>query len=201
MQRVSRCHKTHEAAIPQLGVSATPTDTMTFDDGDASGQWLSAARVLELDLDRPEWVDLRFEDCDLSGVTARDFVMRRVEFRGTRLRGVAFASGQYDDGLLLDCRTDDLAWRFSRLRNVTFRNCDLANADFYAATFEHVTFGSCNLRNARFHAATVKCLRITDCDLRGVSGALDLKGAVLDLADLPSLAPSLAGEAGIELVD
>jgi uncharacterized protein YjbI with pentapeptide repeats len=182
-------------------VSATPAGGLSLDEDDAAEQWIEGARILELDLDRPEWVDLRFEECDLSGVVAKDVVMRRVAFRNTRLRGVAFANGQYDDGLLLDCPTDELTMRFTRLRNVIFRDCDLSNADFYSATFEHVTFDSCRLQAARFHAATVKCLRITDCDLTGVTGALDLRGAVVDVADLASLAPSLAGEAGIELVD
>jgi uncharacterized protein YjbI with pentapeptide repeats len=198
---VTRCRKSHDAAIPQLGVSATASDALVLDEVDASNQWMGGARVLELELDRPEWVDLRFEECDLSGVVARDFVMRRVQFRATRLRGVAFTNGQYDDGLLLDCKTDELSLRFTRLRNVTFRGCDLSNADFYSATFEHVTIESCSLRGARFHSADVKCLRIKDCDMLGIAGALDLKGAVIDFADLPSLAPSLAGEAGIELVD
>ena len=198
---MARCRKSHDATIPQLGVTAAPVDALVLDDVDASSQWVSGARVLELELDRPEWLDLRFEGCDLSGVVAKDFMMRRVQFRTTRLRGVAFTNGQYDDGLLLDCKTDELSMRFSRLRNVTFRDCDLSGADFYSATFEHVTIESCSLRGARFHSADVKCLRIKDCDMSGLAGGLDLKGAVLDLADLPSLAPSLAGEAGIELVD
>jgi uncharacterized protein YjbI with pentapeptide repeats len=198
---VTRCRKSHDATIPQLGVAAEPSDALVLDDVDAANQWVGGARVLELELDRPEWLDLRFEECDLSGVVAKDFVMRRVQFRATRLRGVSFANGQYDDGLLLDCKTDELSLRFTRLRNVTFRGCDLSNADFYSAIFEHVTFESCSLRGARFHSADVKCLRIKDCDLLGIAGALDLRGAVLDFADLPSLAPSLAGEAGIELVD
>lgn len=187
--------------IPQLGVAAEPVAALALDEDDASNQWVEGARILELELDRPEWVDLRFEECDLSGVVAKDFVMRRVAFHETRLRGVAFANGQYDDGLLVDCRTDELSMRFSRLRNVTFRRCDLAGADFYNTTFEHVTFDSCSLRGARFNAATIKCLEIDSCDMTGLVGALDLKGAVMKLDDLQTLAPSLASEAGIQLTD
>lgn len=201
MRPGTKCGKSHEATLPQLGVTAQPSGALVLDEDDAASQWVSGARVLELDLDRPEWLDLRFEDCDLSAVVAKDMVMRRVAFRTTRLRGVAFANGQYDDGLLLDCTTDELSMRFTRLRNVIFRDCDLSNADFYSATFEHVTIDSCSLRGARFHAATVKCLRITACDLLGVTGAMDLKGAVIDVDDLAGLAPSLASEAGIELAD
>lgn len=195
------CRKPHAATPPNLSADAPSGDELLLDDGDASNQWLSGVRVLELDLDRPQLVDLRLDECDLSGVTATGFGMRRVAMRGTRLRGVSLAKGQYDDGLLVDCVTDELSMRFSRLRNVTFRDCDLAGADFYQATFEHVTFEGCRLRMSRFHAVTISCLRITNCDLSGLVGALDLKGAQLDIGDLPSLAPSLANEVGIELTD
>lgn len=196
-----RCSKPHGATPPNLSATAPSSEVLVLDDGDAADQWLSGVRVLELDLDRPQLVDLRLDECDLSGISANGFGMRRVAMRGTRLRGVSLSKGQYDDGLLEDCATDELSMRFSGLRNVVFRNCDLTGADFYQATFEHVTFEGCRLRMARFHAATIKCLRITDCDLSGLAGALDLKGAVVSAADLPSLAPSLAGEAGIELSD
>lgn len=172
-----------------------------LDDGDAANQWVSGVRILELDLDRPQLVDLRFDGCDLSGIVATGFGMRRVAMRGTRLRSVSLVKGQYDDGLLEECVTDEFSMRFSRLRNVTFRDCDLTGADFYQATFEHVSFEGCRLRTARFHAATIKCLRISNCDMSGLAGALDLKGAVVDVADLASLAPSLAGEVGIELAE
>ncbi len=186
---------------PNLSADTPSGDGLILDDGDASKQWVSGVRVLELDLDRPQLVDLRFDDCDLSGLVATGFGMRRVAMKGTRLRGVSLVKGQYDDGLLEECITDEFSMRFSRLRNVTFRDCDLTGADFSQATFEHVTFESCRLRSARFHAATIKCLRISGCDMSGLAGALDLKGAVVDLGDLPSLAPSLAGEVGIELSD
>ena len=170
-------------------------------ESDVGDLWLRGARVLELDLDRPELVDVRLEDCDVSGVLARDFIARRVELRNTRLRGVTFANGQYDDSRLEDCITSELSLRFSRLRRVVFRNCDLSGIDFYRAGFDHVTIDHCNLRRASFDGATVSCLTITDCDLSGVSGALSLRGAQLDASDLPSLAPSLAREAGIAIAD
>lgn len=198
---MSRCRKPHGATPPNLSATEPSGDELVLDDGDASNQWLSGVRVLQLDLDRPQLVDLRFDECDLSAIEATGFGMRRIAMRGSRLRGVALSKGQFDDGLLVDCTTDEFSMRFSTLRNVTFRNCDLTGADFYQATFDHVTFEDCRLRTARFHAATIKCLRITGCDLSGLAGALDLKGAQIAVDDLQSLAPSLAGEAGIELTD
>ena len=197
----NRCGKSHEPAPTQIS-RAEPAGSIAADcESDVADLWLNGARVLELDLDRPELVDVRLEDCDVSGVLARDFIARRVELRTTRLRGLTFANGQYDDGRFEDCVTSELSLRFSRLRRVVFRNCDLAGIDFYRAGFDHVTIDHCNLRRANFDGATVGCLTITDCDLSGVSGALSLKGAQLDASDLPSLAVSLAREAGIEIAD
>jgi uncharacterized protein YjbI with pentapeptide repeats len=195
------CGKSHEPAPPHVSL-AEPASTLPDGcDGDVDDLWLANARVLELDLDRPELVDVRIEDCDISGIVAADFIARRLAVRRTRLRGVTFATGQLDDGLFDDCNAHELSLRFSRLRRVVLRNCDLSGADFYNASFDHVTIEDCNLERASFDAATVSCLEITNCNLSGVSGAFGLKGAQLDASDLPAVAISLAREAGISIRD
>jgi uncharacterized protein YjbI with pentapeptide repeats len=195
------CGKSHQPASPQLSQAAPATAAPECDGEDINDVWLTNVRVLELDLDRPELVDVRLEDCDVSGIVADNFIARRIELKNTRLRGITFATGQLDDGLLLDCATDEFSLRFSRIRRVVFQDCDLTGADFYRASFDHVTFENCNLQRARFDAAAVSCLRITNCNLAGVTGAFGLKGAQLDASDLPALAVSLAREAGIEILD
>jgi uncharacterized protein YjbI with pentapeptide repeats len=195
------CNKSHRPAPPQIShyeaASRGPDDC----DGDIHDLWLQHARVLELDLDRPELLDLRLADCDVSGLVMTGAIARRVELTGTRLRGVTFNKGQYDDGRLEGCITTELSFRFSRLRRVVFRDCDLAGIDFYNATFDHVTIDGCDLQRSRFDAAIVNCLSITDCNLAGVHGVSGLKGAEVDASDLPSLAVSLARDAGIDVRD
>jgi uncharacterized protein YjbI with pentapeptide repeats len=191
------CRRPHFAAPPDISAFEGTADAPTDCDDDIHDLWLSGARVLELDLDRPEILDVRLEDCDVSGVVATGFIARRMELRGTRLRGVTMVKGQYDDGLLMGCTTSDLSLRFSRLRRVVFRNCDLSGADFYNTSFDHVTIDNCDLQRARFDSAIVKCLAITNCNLAAINGVSGLKGAQLDASDLPALAQSLASDAGI----
>jgi uncharacterized protein YjbI with pentapeptide repeats len=195
------CRRPHFAAPASISAYEASTETPTDCDGDISDLWLAGARVLELDLDRPEILDVRLEDCDVSGVVATGFIARRMEVRGTRLRGVTMVKGQYDDGIIMGCTTSDLSFRFSRLRRVVFRNCDLSGADFYNVTFEHVTFDNCDLQRARFDGAIVKCLALTNCNLAAIVGVSGLKGALLDASDLPNLAQSLATDAGILIRD
>ena len=195
------CGRPHGAASPQV-TAEDPTDEVPSDcDDDVRDLWLQGARILELDLDRPELLDLRLEDCDLSGIVATGFIARRVVLDNTRLRGVTMAKGQYDDGVLRECSTSELSFRFSKLRHVVFRACDLSGVDFYNTTFDHVTIDGCDLQRARFDGAIVKCLEITNSNLVGIHGVSGLKGARLDASDLPGLAQSLATEAGILIRD
>jgi uncharacterized protein YjbI with pentapeptide repeats len=195
------CGKRHHAAPPQTSGDVPSGQAPTDCDEDIRDLWLSGARVLELDLDRPELLDVRIEDCDLSGVVMTGGVIRRMSLTSTRVRGVTFAKGQYDDGVLVDCTTNDLSFRFSRLRHVTFTGCDLSGVDFSNTTFEHVTIDSCDLQRARFDAAIVKCLSIRNCNLVGVYGVSGLRGAQLDASDLPGLATALAQDVGILIRD
>jgi uncharacterized protein YjbI with pentapeptide repeats len=195
------CRRPHFAAPASISGYEPATEAPTDCDEDIHDLWLKDARVLELDLDRPEILDVRLEDCDVSAVVATGFIARRMELRGTRLRGVTMVKGQYDDGIIMGCTTSELSFRFSRLRRVVFRNCDLSGIDFYNTTFDHVTIDNCDLQRANFDAALVKCLAITGCDLAGLNGVSGLKGAQLDASDLPNLAQSLARDVGIVIRD
>jgi uncharacterized protein YjbI with pentapeptide repeats len=121
-----------------------------------------------------EIVDVTLEDCDVIGVLAQNSRLERVTVTGSRLRGVAWAGGVIRDLTLDGVNGTDLSCRFSALRVVTFRDCQLDHAK-------------------------VKSLRITGCNLAGVTGAVDLRGASIDLDDVLSLAPSLARETGITI--
>jgi uncharacterized protein YjbI with pentapeptide repeats len=195
------CGRPHHAAPPQITGEQPTAEVPDVIDEDVRDLWLQGARILELDLDRPEFLDLRLDDCDVSGVVATGFIARRLILTNTRLRGVTFAKGQFDDGVLTDCRTSELSFRFSKLRHVVFRDCDLSGVDFYATTFDHVTIEHCELQRATFDSAAVKCLAITNCNLVGIRGVSGLSGAQVDASDLPAMAPALATEAGILIRD
>lgn len=146
-----------------------------------------------------EIVEVGLEDCDVIGVIAQKSRLERVTITGSRLRGVTWAAGVIR-GLTLDLvNGTDLSCRFSTLRVVTIRDCQLPEADFTEVEFDQVLFERCDLRGAKFDHAKVKKLRMTGCNLAGVSGAVDLRGASMELDDVLSLGPSLAREIGITI--
>ena len=158
---------------------------------------LSGERLLGLELDRAQIVDATIDGCDLSGIVMSAFAVRRAKVTRTRIRECLWGGGIMQDVTFEECPSEQLSLRFSTLQRVSFTDCVLVGADFYGVTFDKVTLERCDLSRAHFDSATVKSLSITSCNLLGVTGALSLRGAVVDLDDLPSLAPSLAREAGL----
>jgi uncharacterized protein YjbI with pentapeptide repeats len=146
-----------------------------------------------------EVVGVTFEDCDVIGVTAEKSRLDRVTITGSRIRGVIWAGGVIRDLTLDMVSGTDVSCRFSALRVVTIRDCQLPEADFTETEFDQVLIERCDLRGARFDHAKVKQLRIAGCNLAGATGAVDLRGASMELDDVVSLAPSLARENGITI--
>ena len=180
--------------VPPIGChdDAVDEDPVELEDVVLAGE-----RFVGVELDRPQFVDLTVEDCDLSGVVMSSFAARRVQVMRTRVRDCVWGGGMLQDCTFAECPSERWSLRFSTLQRVTFTGCTFVSADFYGATFDKVAFERCDLSGAHFDNAQVKELTLRACTLLGVTGALSLRGASIDLDDLPGLAPSLAREAGL----
>jgi len=154
-------------------------------------------RILGVELDRAQLTDAQLVGCDLSGIVLTSYAARRVIVTDTRIRDCVWSGGIIQDGAFTGSRTERWSLRFSTLQRVTVTDCSLVGADFYGVTFDKVVLERCDLSGAHFDSAVVKELTLRSCTLLGVTGALSLKGATVDLDDLAALAPSLAREAGL----
>jgi len=150
-------------------------------------------------LERPEVVNVALDECDLSGLVAKDGRVSRVLMTGSRLRGVTWAGGMLEDLVLDGVRAESLSLRFSTLRRIVLRDCELPGLDLTETTLDDVRLERCVLVGAEFHAASVRKLRIEQCDLTGCTGADALRGASVHPDDLLTLAPSLADALGVVL--
>lgn len=149
--------------------------------------------------ERPEIVNVALDRCDVTGFGATAGRADRVQITDSRLRAFTWANGMVQDVELSGVAGAEVTFRFSTLRRVTFRDCELPGLDFTEVTFDDVRLERCNLAGAQFDKARVKALRIEGCDLTGCSGAGALGGASVHPDDLIALAPSMAGALGIKV--
>ncbi|NEY36706.1 pentapeptide repeat-containing protein [Streptomyces sp. PRKS01-65] len=156
------------------------------------GTALPRARLLDTVL-----TGVRGVGTDLAEATLRDVELVDARLGGTQLHGAVLERVLVRGGKF-DCPN----LRGARLRDVVFEGCVLVEPDFAGARLERVEFVDCTVKGADFGAVT-----LSDVDLRRVAaleiarGVDRLAGAVISPAQLLDLAPLLAAELGLRVVD
>ncbi|MEV5882601.1 pentapeptide repeat-containing protein [Streptomyces sp. NPDC052020] len=187
-------------------------DGLEFRGTDLAGQAGAGARFLdcaltECVLDGTSLPHARLLDTVLTGVRGvgtglAEATLRDVELADARLGGTQLHGAALERVLVRGGKIDFLNLRGARLRDVVFEGCVLVEPDFAGARLERVEFVDCAVKGADFSGVTLR-----DVDLRRVA-ALDiargvdrLAGAVISPVQLMDLAPLLAAELGIRVVD
>ncbi|MBQ0987939.1 pentapeptide repeat-containing protein [Streptomyces sp. F63] len=144
--------------------------------------WLHTARLVGTDLAETDWLDAEIVSGSLAG----------LEMFGAELRRVTFHQ----------CKFDSVNFRTATLRDVAFRDCLLRDVDFGGASLTDTAFPGSDLDGVRFEKA-----RLERTDLRGAvrlgitAGYGSLGGALIDTAQLLTIAPMLAQTLGITVRD
>ncbi|MGC2445523.1 pentapeptide repeat-containing protein [Candidatus Binatus sp.] len=152
-------------------------------DASASRLQFDTCVLTRIELDRStlpnlRMVDVRVEKSSAANGTWASPSLRRVEIIGSRLTGLTINEGELSDVVFRECKADFMQIASSRIRDVRFENCVLAEAEFRECTLERVAFSGCDMRNVNLAQA-----RLIEIDLRG-SG---IAGLMLDAAQLGSL--------------
>ncbi|HET8884197.1 MAG TPA: pentapeptide repeat-containing protein [Candidatus Saccharimonadales bacterium] len=168
--------------------------------------------VAALDLNSVLIEKVQFIGAHFSRVTMRDVLARagdfssahldngmvvRVEFVNCRMTGVDFSRTSLHDVVFRGCKLDMANFRFSDLRRVQFIDCTLVETDFMNAKLASVEFQSSVLEKTIFSQAVCKQVDLRSSQLVDIVGWRDLKGAVIDGAQLAMAAPYLAQELGL----
>lgn len=152
-------------------------------DASASRLQFDTCVLTRIELDRSKlpnlrMVDVRVEKSSAANGTWASPSLRRVEIIGSRLTGLTINEGELSDVVFRECKADFMQIASSRIRDVRFENCALAEAEFRECTLERVAFSGCDMKNVNLAQA-----RLIEIDLRG-SG---IAGLMLDAAQLGSL--------------
>ena len=116
-----------------------------------------------------------------------------------RCTGTEFAQATIRDSSFADCKLDDANFRLAKLRAVRFESCVLVEAEFGAAELETVAFAASDLRGADVSSVRCKEVDLRTARLDGLKGVGSMKGATIAVDQLMGLAPALAHALGIRV--
>ncbi|WP_460524681.1 pentapeptide repeat-containing protein [Flindersiella endophytica] len=150
-------------------------------------------------LHRVIFSDCELVQCDLANVESHDSSFVRVRVTTSRLMGMNGVNTLCQDVTFEGCRATLAAFRFSRFKQVVFRDCDLREASFQESDLTGVRFEGCDLTGAQFSGARMAGTRLSDCVLAGVRGVDSFRGAIVAGNDLLGLTYSMAGALGITI--
>jgi uncharacterized protein YjbI with pentapeptide repeats len=147
-------------------------------------------------------VDSRLEAVRGVGTQLAEATLRDVEVIDARLGGAQAHGAVLERVVLQGGKLDYLNLRGAKLKDVVFDACVLVEPDFGGASLERVAFVDCVVKDADLNKATLK-----DVDLRRAaelsvaSGIGGLRGAAISPEQLIDLAPALAAELGMRVLD
>jgi uncharacterized protein YjbI with pentapeptide repeats len=141
---------------------------------------LEQSAFLSADLSKIRWTCLvlhncQVEKCDLANARWLNAAIDSVSFASCRATGIQLIDSKWLNSTCTATKFNLAAFHGAKLRDVSFENCDLREANFESAELTRVTFRNCDLKNARFP----NC-KFDQVDFRGSH----LAGIQVDLASL-----------------
>ena len=145
--------------------------------------------------------DVLFNRCNLTNADCSEGSFMRVEFEQGRMTGWDANMSVFEDVTFRNCKLDMANFRATRAKRMQFIGCILSEVDFMGAAIEDITFENCLLERAQFSQCRMQEVDFRSSELVEISGWSSFKGATIDSIQLTSVAPYLARELGISVVD
>ena len=156
---------------------------------------------VEANLEKVHLSDAHIQNTDLSAARCSEGSFIRVACTNARMPGIDLNRAVIKDATFTDCKFDIANFRFATLRRVAFVNCSFTDTDFQAAKFHDVTFSDCILEKTIFDNCVIKNADLRTSQLLDIRGWQSLQGAMVDAAQVVSIAPQLAHALGLQIAD
>lgn len=162
---------------------------------------LEKVNATQAKLEKTSFSDVVLVNCDLIATALPEASWCRVAIKNSRCSGLQLQPSTLKDVTFTGCKLNLANFRLSKLTNICFADCVLDEADFYAAELQNVVFMNCTLDKTEFSSAKLRRVDFRTSDIIGVKGIGSLAGAIIDSAQLVTLAPLLASVLKIEVRD
>ncbi|SFD67971.1 Pentapeptide repeat-containing protein [Lentibacillus persicus] len=134
----------------------------------------------ETELPTSQWIDVIFDNCDLSGIQLNSARFSRVEFRNCKLAGTDFDRAIMHDVTLTDCQAPYVLCNLTELRDVQFDNCLLKGANFIDGWQNNLQLGTSDIEDVQFTGTSLENVDLSRCLFNHIHiDEQNLRGAVI----------------------
>lgn len=199
------------AGSPDLWRAGADLDGLDFAHHDAPVIDLAAAtvrscRFADVSAREAAWRSTRFTETVLERVAvpvvrAPRAVWRDVRIEGARLGSVEAYESSWRSVHVVGCKLDFVNLRAAELLDVIFTDCVIDELDLSRATARRVELQGTRVAQLDVQGATLEDVDLRGAELSRVVGLEGLRGAVISGDQLTRLAPLLAQERGIVVLD
>jgi uncharacterized protein YjbI with pentapeptide repeats len=151
------------------------------------------------DLSRGAIADSTIADGRFVSTSAVDVRWRDLKVESTLFAGVTLAASELRRVVFTDCKLTGVNFRAAKLQDVVFERCVLTDLDLTDATAETCAFRDCHITGLDLTKTDLTAVDFRTSELGISRGHAALKGSIIDIAQLLSLAPEIAEALGIEV--
>ncbi len=127
-----------------------------------------------------EFIDVIFQNCDMSVVNFASCAFVRVEFVNCKLLGTKFDNCYFSDVLIKDTKANMLSVNDSKLKKVIISSTDLVESYFFETELKGLIVSDSILDGSYFYKTFLKGVDLSSCSLISLKTDINcIKGAII----------------------
>lgn len=155
-------------------------------------------RFTATDFTRCEWIETRFEDCDLSGAEFTDGYWENSLCRSVKGIGLRMSDSYLADTVFEDCLLRYVDLSRSKWKGGALLRCDLREGFLNECKLIRFRIEGCDLTRTEIVKTMLSGLDLSDCEIDGLicsDSLAELRGALID----PGQAVNIVRRLGIKI--
>lgn len=134
----------------------------------------------DIQLPSSSWIDVVFENCDLTNLNLSMARFTRVEFVHCKLVGVDFDQATFNDVVFYQCQAPYSLFNLAEFQDVRFDQCLLKGANFIDANMTFLDFTNSVIEDVQFTGTSLSNIDLSQCDFTFIHAEEnDLRGAII----------------------
>lgn len=187
-------HTTEELELYDCQIIDDEFENEQLDHVRISTTHIKNSNLIGSSFSKADFLDVIFENCDLSNVRLDGANIHRAHFKNCKLLGVNFTDVRFGNVTFEHCIGNLSVFAQSKFDKVQFDACDLKQTDFYDCTLKSIAFQQCNINEANLEETKLAGVDFTSCTFETLTvGINSLKSCIVS----PQQATLLASLLGL----